>query len=69
MVAQPFAGLGQADRPPRAVDQRQPELLLEGGDVVGDDRLRIAERQRRLREGASLGHRMECAQAPQVMHR
>jgi hypothetical protein len=69
VLAQPFARLGQPDRARGAVHQRKPELLLERRNVVGDDGLRVAERERRLGEGAPLGDGVEGAQAPKVVHR
>jgi hypothetical protein len=69
VLVEPRSGLGQADRPLGSVDQREAELALERGHVVRDHRLGVAERQRRLREGAPLGDGVERAQAPQVVHR
>jgi hypothetical protein len=37
VAQQPVAGIGEADGARSAVDEREPELALERGDVVRDD--------------------------------
>jgi hypothetical protein len=69
VLVQALARLRQPDGAPRAVDQGEAELLLERRDVVGHDRLRIAERERRLGERAPLGDGVEGAEAAEIVHR
>jgi hypothetical protein len=58
-----------ADGPARPVEQRHAELALEGGDRLGDARLRVGEREGGGRERAAGGHGVEDAQAAQIQHR
>ena len=68
VAQQPGAGVGDADGAGAAVDQRQPELPLERGDVVRHDRLGVTSLQPGRREGARLGDGVESAEAAQIVH-
>ena len=69
VVAQPGAGVGDADGARSAVDERQAQLPLQRRDVVRDDGLRVAELETGGRERAVLGHGVEGSKATQVVHR
>ena len=52
--------------PARAVEHRRAGGALEGGDLLADRRLRVAEGVGGLAEGARLGHRDEGLQVPDL---
>jgi hypothetical protein len=55
VARQSVAGLGQLDRTRAALDQRQPDLLLQRGDVLAHGRLRQLQRVRRGGERSAGG--------------
>lgn len=63
------AGRREPHRSRRAVDEAEAVLRLEGGHVVGHDRLRVAEGQRRGRKRTPLGHLVEGPEPAKVVHR
>jgi hypothetical protein len=61
-------GGGESDAAARALDERDPDLLLEAAHRLAHRRLDHAEARRRARERALLGHRDERAELPELHH-
>ena len=66
---EPVPGLGRLDAAAGAVEQLQPEPLLERPDLQAHRRLRHAELLRRLREAAPLDDRTERCKLARVHKR
>lgn len=56
----------QADRPPVTNEQLDPQLGLQGTDLLGERRLADKQRLGGLAEGQVLSHRHEVTQVPQM---
>lgn len=57
---------GERDPPSGAVEQHQPELALEAGDLLADRRQNDAQPLRGVAEVPQLGDRDEVPQLPQL---
>ena len=64
---QPRGG-GEGHAPPLALEQRDADLALERGEVLGDRGGRVAERLGRGGDGAALGQLAQHVQAADVEH-
>ena len=64
---QPRGG-GEDHAAPLALEQRDPDLALERGEVLGDRGGRVAERLGRGGDGAALGELAQHVQAADVEH-
>jgi hypothetical protein len=61
-----LAFAGQQKPPANPVEQPQSEFVFELDDLPGQRGLGNPQAQRRLRDGAELGHSQECEGLPQV---
>ena len=65
---EPLARRRERDMPRRAVDERDPELVLQPPDLLRQRRLRDVQQPGRAREVALVGQRDEVAQLAQFHH-
>ena len=66
MAEQLLAFAGQEEAAPDTIEKLETELLLEIADLARQGRLGNAQAQRRLGDGAELGHGDEGSRVPQV---
>ena len=62
----PRLGEGDRSRPSRAFDETEPDDALQGGDLLGDGRLRVAQPLGGAPERALVGDRLERDEMPEV---
>jgi hypothetical protein len=62
------SGGGEDDAPPLALEERDPDLALERGEVLGDRGRRVPERVGRGGDGAALGELAQHVESADVEH-